>query len=122
MDRKKPPTTAECVDEWPLLVGNGHSLTVKKSLPTPQAGSITRKHGPLAVTAVLPNNTVALVNAYFDNLLPDSDIIRRRHAASPAERQCAVYPLPHWGAIVGCTATAARRRNTANLQCIIGEP
>ena len=108
------------VGEWTLAHGEEIFAYHASWLNHPQ----TR---PLAVTAVLPNNAAhrgAVVNAYFDNLLPDSDIIRRRLAQHHRLSDSAPFTL--LAALgrdcVGALQLLPEDETPQNLQCIIGEP
>lgn len=101
------------VGEWTLAHGEEIFAYHASWLNHPQ----TR---PLSLSLpFLPNNAAhrgAVVNAYFDNLLPDSDIIRRRLAQHHRLRRSPCWP--HWGAIVWVHCNCCQKtkhRKTCNV-------
>lgn len=109
------------VGEWTLAHGEEIFAYHASWLNHPQ----TR---PLSLSLpFLPNNAAhrgAVVNAYFDNLLPDSDIIRRRLAQHHRLSDSAPFTL--LAALgrdcVGALQLLPEDETPQNLQCIIGEP
>lgn len=109
------------VGEWTLAHGEEIFAYHASWLNHPQ----TR---PLSLSLpFLPNNAAhrgAVVNAYFDNLLPDSDIIRRRLAQHHRLSNSAPFTL--LAALgrdcVGALQLLPEDETPQNLQCIIGEP
>lgn len=109
------------VGEWTLAHGEEIFAYHASWLNHPQ----TR---PLSLSLpFLPNNAAhrgAVVNAYFDNLLPDSDIIRRRLAQHHRLSDSAPFTL--LAALgrdcVGALQLLPEDETPQNLQCIIGDP